>query len=107
MDSFAIVITILSILFLFFLLTAVRHWAFLLPGFIGMSKDELSKFDEIKISRITGTSGMLFSGSLIMIFTFLREASVSWAMIVTLAFIVFNVGIALKTAINDEWVRKG
>ncbi len=107
MDSFAIAITILSILFLFFLLTAIRHWIFLLPGFIGMPKDELSRFDEIKISRITGTSGMLFSGSLIIIFIFFREMSVSWTVIVTIVFIAFNIGIAFKTAINDEWVRKG
>ena len=72
-----------------------------------MPKDELSRFDEIKISRITGTSGMLFSGSLIIIFIFFREMSVSWTVIVTIVFIAFNIGIAFKTAINDEWVRKG
>lgn len=108
MDSLAIIVVFFSILSLFFLLMVVRHWIFLLPGFIGMQKDELSKFDEVKISRITGISGMLFSGLLLIIFIFFwrSEYMITSIIIIGVLFIAFNIGIAFKTAVNEEWIRK-
>lgn len=88
------------------LLIAVKHWIFLIAGFNMMSKEELSQFDVIKISRIVGALLMALSMLMLAVFYFYDDYG-SMVLTGVIPSVLITAIVLIKVYWKDgEWMRK-